>query len=653
LPRLQSYRGIDEAVDTWAARAIEGYDPASPALSYGPVMEAVFPHRDEKQKEVERICKGRDPGFGCCVLAKLIEAKAPDFNVVLTTNFDDLIADALYLFTASRPLVISHAALAQYMLADPDKALIAKLHGDYQLQPLNTEQELSKLNALVAERLRRLLQQRGLIVMGYGGNDKSVMGVLESLPPDALGPGIWWVARSEPNERVVNWLKARGGYWVQGSDFDQLMLLILKEFDLSHPEISRWEKVRSSYFEALDALGTDVSQLEKSEPAAAALKEASADAVARIETADWWAVELEARRFRRTDPEQADAIYRKGLERLPNSAELASNYAMFLMNTLKDYDRAEEVVGHAVDIAPTSASTLSAQAILLTKAHNRHDAAEELFKRALDADPESNFALSSFAMFSAGIRGDYDLAEMLFKRAIALQPTAYALGQYAGLLLDVRRDYARAEDYFQRSIASDASNAYILVRFAELLARFRDDEKRAQEFYERAIALEPDEVYPLYNYATFHSKVRRDFHQADALYEKALELNPDDPNLLVNYAQHLFWSDRAIDGTTYLDRAEAHIDDRLQTGYGGSLLAEIGFYRLAHGSADQRGEVLSRLKNDMLAGARSPSWDFSGDIERAAEQGHPEIEWLPTLASVIAGYLEISALDDWNAWKDA
>src|SRR5689334_8196185 len=59
LPRLFRWRAVaGESFEEWSARAFADYDPASPALSYGAVMEELFPRPLEKQKEVERICRG-------------------------------------------------------------------------------------------------------------------------------------------------------------------------------------------------------------------------------------------------------------------------------------------------------------------------------------------------------------------------------------------------------------------------------------------------------------------------------------------------------------------------------------------------------------------------------------------------------------------
>jgi tetratricopeptide (TPR) repeat protein len=506
LPRLHRYRCTDGAhLPDWAARVFPGYDPNAPALSYGPVMEALFPLKHDKQKEVERICRNHDPGFGCCVLAKLIERASPDFNVILTTNFDDLVADALYLFTASRPLVIPHAALAGFMRPDFERPLVVKLHGDHQLEPLNTKEELAALNASVCERLQSLLQQRGLIVMGYAGNDNSVMDALEALPDDTLGPGVWWVARSAPNDRVLRWLRARKGCWVESADFDQLMLLVQQHFDLQHPELARWERLQTNYFEALSSLRAAVERLPESEPSAPALKEASAQSVQRIP--DWWQVELRARPLKESDPDAADAIYRDGLERIPNSAELLGNYANFLTDIRKD-----------------------------------HDGAEDLYRRAIEIDP-----------------------------------TANKLGNYALFLTDIRKDHDGAEDLYRRAIDADPANA----------------------------------------------------------------------NNLGNYARHLICIDDPAGGVAIAERALELAGDMSE------LLLELWFYLYANAPEARRKEALTEEKRLLAAGARSPGWDLSCNVARAIEQRHPEGEWLPRLAAVLADEAPITTLDDWEAWRAA
>jgi len=51
--------------------------------------------------------------------------------------------------------------------------------------------------------------------------------------------------------------------------------------------------------------------------------------------------------------------------------------------------------------------------------------------------------------------------------------------------------------------------------------------------------------------------------------------------------------------------------------------------------------------------ARSPNWDFSENIQRAIQAGHPDAEWLSKLAAVINNKADPNTLNDWPAWRNA
>ncbi len=50
--------------------------------------------------------------------------------------------------------------------------------------------------------------------------------------------------------------------------------------------------------------------------------------------------------------------------------------------------------------------------------------------------------------------------------------------------------------------------------------------------------------------------------------------------------------------------------------------------------------------------ARSPGWNFSTNIARAEEDGHPNVPLLKMLAAVIADEAESSTLDAFEEWQN-
>ena len=70
-----------------------------------------------RQAESEKICKEVSPGFGYSVVAQLCTQSNTPFSAVLTTNFDDLVASAMIIYTSVHPLVINDESLANQIHA--------------------------------------------------------------------------------------------------------------------------------------------------------------------------------------------------------------------------------------------------------------------------------------------------------------------------------------------------------------------------------------------------------------------------------------------------------------------------------------------------------------------------------------------------------
>jgi tetratricopeptide (TPR) repeat protein len=399
-------RSGSESFDTWVERVKLGYDKGHPSASYSELMRRLFPTEVERQQEIERIVAQQDPGFGYATLAQLLADKehGPLCNVVLTTNFDDLVADALYLFTERHPLVVTHEALADFVALGGLRPTIVKLHGDAMLAPKNTEEELRTMPEPIAVAFGRLLDSRGLIFSGYGGHDAGVLDALRRLPPEALTLGVFWISSSIPEGPFGDWLRDVDAFHVKHRDFDELMAVIKVEFAIANPTPERFDALMKRYQDTFAELQAKVER-SPSTPAVS-------DAVERVSKGfpGWFGVELEAQKHKTSDPDEAERIYEVGSNLYPKSAELAGSYANFLSEIRQEYDRAEQ-----------------------------------LFERALELDPANAANASNYANFLYVIRDDFDGAQKLFERALGLDPTnAHITGSYANFLKNVRHAYDRA-----------------------------------------------------------------------------------------------------------------------------------------------------------------------------------------------------------------
>ena len=224
--------------------------------------------------------------------------------------------------------------------------------------------------------------------------------------------------------------------WVEHRGFDLLMLYIRNVFEIELPENDeygeRFRLFKESYFKTLkeiDEIGRETDDVEDQKSIEEAVKEGAK------QYDDWWAVELEAEKYKETDRGKADEIYRDGLKQFPDSHQLMGNYALFLHEVRND-PAAEEYYERAIDTDPNYAIALGNYALFLKNIRKDNDAAEVYYKRAIEADPEDAVYLGNYANFLWKIREDYDAAWEYYERAIKADPdNAINLGNYAGFLL--------------------------------------------------------------------------------------------------------------------------------------------------------------------------------------------------------------------------
>ncbi len=614
LPNLRAICEPDcKDLDKWAERKFKDYDPKNPATLYGAVMEELFINPDARQNEIENLCDGKFPGFGYAVLASLVAMEDGHFNVVLTTNFDDLMADALYLFSQTRPLVIHHESLASYIRPTRTRPLIVKLHGDNRLSPQNTAEETQTLKDNIENKVRSVLHDRGLIFMGYGGNDVGVKKMLEAVPREGFPLGVFWVSGTEPEGIIRPWLESRKATWIERSDFDEMMLLMRNTFDLPHPNRARFDDVFGKYKDTYDIISARIDKLPSTAPDASALK----NAIERADKSfrDHWAVVKRAQLLENTNPDQANAIYLKGLKQFPNSAPLYGSYAIFLCDFRKNYDEAEKY-----------------------------------FKLALEANPNSAQVISNYAKFLYEFRQNYDGAEKYFKRVLTIEPKeAIYLCNYATFLSNGRMDYDKAEEYYRRALEADPNYALLLGNYAVFLSVIRKNYDGAEEYYKRALEADPDNTDNLGYYANFLKNVRKDYEGAENYYKRTLAANPKNANDLGNYAGFILAMGRGKEGLPMLERLLTVINASEMP----SLATECWFYAFAHRPIKGRDEALRNLKKALVAGSRSPNWDLASNIAQAKKEGHPDALWLEKLAAVISEGADIKTLEAWPKWQNA
>jgi len=180
---------------------------------------------------LEKTMEGKTPSLGYHALALMLTRD--NNNLVVTTNFDSLTEDALYLYTDRHPLVAGHESLAEFIDLNIQRPIVAKVHRGLMFNPKNSPEETNHLEKAWEDVLRNLFAVYTPIVVGYGGGDQSLMTFLKE-NCQTMDPIYWCVYANgdlsdedllkEHSEIIAKVLEENKGYLVKTGGFDALML---------------------------------------------------------------------------------------------------------------------------------------------------------------------------------------------------------------------------------------------------------------------------------------------------------------------------------------------------------------------------------------------------------------------------------------------
>ncbi len=560
--------GTQSSLDAWATPAnlgIDGFTLANAAAFYPQVYDKRFGDDPESgYAYLEDIMKLAEPSIGYSILAKVLETTR--HKVVITTNFDNLVADALSIYTDTFPLICGHESLTGFVRSRLRRPLIAKIHRDLLYAPKNDIDGTSRLDEGWARCLRTLLRDYTPIFIGYGGNDGSLMGFLERMGAGEIQGGIYWCyyrAGGRPSDRVQGLVTKHNGKLVPILGFDEFMLQLEARlgFKRLDDEIERraqdrvrvYRDQRERIQERLAQPSSDTSQKDALKPVQEALA-ATAD-----QEEFWWYWQLKAAAER--NPDKAESIYRKGLERFPNHPKLVANFAIFMEDVRRSYDAAERLYRQALELDPNDAGTTGNLALFLETQRENYDEAERLYRRALELDPNYARVTANFAIFMETERENYDEAERLFRRALELNPNdASITANFATFMETERENYDEAERLYRRALELDPTDARITADFADFIEKKRENYNEAERLYRRALELDPGDADITNNFAVFMETERENYDEAERLYRRALELDPNGAGIAAAFADFMEKKRRNYDEAERLYRRALELD---------------------------------------------------------------------------------------------
>ncbi|WP_071146058.1 SIR2 family protein [Bacteroides ihuae] len=236
-------RSANELIKQWRAEIVESEDGESLSDEdinkylngstwynfrnpYSSLFEKRYDLPRQRRMFVEQEVRDKMPSIGYAYLVKLVEYNY--LKTIFTTNFDDLLNEAFYQFSsAGRPIVCAHDSAINSITVTSKRPKIIKLHGDYLFDDIkSTLRETESLEENIKNKFIEFAKDYGLIVVGYGGNDRSIVDVITHLlrNEDYFKHGIYWCLRddSEVNDDLKKLLWKDRVYYVRIEGFDEL-----------------------------------------------------------------------------------------------------------------------------------------------------------------------------------------------------------------------------------------------------------------------------------------------------------------------------------------------------------------------------------------------------------------------------------------------
>ena len=499
----------------------KGIDKNDYAVHYSDIFDKRFElSRKDGFAFLESVMSKAEPSCGYSVLAQILARDK--HNVVITTNFDSLTEDALFIYTQKKPLVIGHSALAGYITANPSRPLVIKIHHDLLLSPKNTTEETSKLDDNFTKSLKEIFKRYTSLVIGYGGNDGSLMNFLKDL--EHFEEGMFWFYMNEEDikpevEELVQKVK---GHFVKISGFDHLMIQLGNKLGLEKldGEIENIAKDRANRYRK------QIEDLNRQDTTDRETKKAVGEITSRGKRS-WWYYALTADTEK--DMKKADAIYQEGLKEFPESSKLLGDYAVFLCDGKKDYIKAEKYFQKSLELDSESANVNGNYASFLYDIKRDYIKAEKYFQKSLELNSESASVNCNYASFLYAIKRDYIKAEKYFQKSLELNSeNADVNGNYASFLCDAKKDYLEAEKYYQKSLELNFKDVILNGNYVKFLL-ICDRKEEALIFIKKAFSYITDKKNSVilelwfYCYAVFPEKFPESRQKIEELLEQGIK----------------------------------------------------------------------------------------------------------------------------------
>lgn len=455
--------------------------------------------------------------IGHIILAQILTSTHN--NVVITTNFDTLIEEAIYNTTFKRPLVCSHEAVAIYATAKSERPLIIKIHRDRFMDPMNNESDTNLMKFEWAEPLNKIFENYLPIVIGYGGNDGSVMNYLASTKKIKR---LYWCKRENSfiGRKNIGVLRNTNGYLVNIKGFDDLMFALKDVFNLVPTAGFVSENIDRKNKKIIEQI--NLLQNEKEDQDFKEYKDQAIRPVDKDNYLYWLAlIEDECNKDGATN-DDIISIYNEALNNLPNNYILHYNLGMTFMN-VEVFDKAEWHFKKTIILNPLFAEVYYNLGVLYI-GRGEQNKAIEYYKDAVRIDPNLSNAWYNLGNIYSEI-DDNVLAIEAYKNAYEIGKDYKAASNLGFVLKKIGR-LIDALYYFNKALEIEP-NDYLTMNNLGItyLQLGNGREVEAIKFLTKALEINSRYYASFLNLGHVYKKLG-DYPRAAFYYGKVLEIVP-------------------------------------------------------------------------------------------------------------------------------
>ena len=484
-----------------------------------------FPDYQNGSAFLERTLERAQPSLGYYPLAALLANTRN--NLVITTNFDSLVEDALFIYTDKRPIVISHELLAQYINFNTSRPIIAKLHRGLFFDPLNRAEQVNGLSKQWKDILREAFKRYTPVVIGYAGGDHSLMDFLKET--ECLSGLYWCYRHDEPPEEIQKVVERHSGYFIPIEGFDEMMYLMGQRFGYTDP----CEHIESAAEQRVRDYQEQVKEFQEKLRAAETPSETQSAILRAMDAKQREELQRLDRRIE-LDEEDGEAYWERG-----KLYYFANDYAQ----ALEDFTKAKEL--------GMEDSKLYWYKGFCYRRLGETELAIREYSRSLELKETSEVYRNRGLCFTTVKL--YDKAVLDFTRAIKLPPGDKRLYRERGSAYQALEEYKKAQADYEKALELEPADAELYTTLGDVQERLGEVQEALQS-YQKAIQIDPNYARAYNNRGVVYLS-QMETEKALADHRKAVKLAGDRALYHVNVGIVLNRLERYSEAVTSCNKA--------------------------------------------------------------------------------------------------